>query len=63
MIGRGSLCAKKPDSSFEDVGDVVGLERLRDLEIQDEIVREGIATGRSIERPSASSVQVRASSP
>jgi hypothetical protein len=30
MIGGGSLGAKEPDGSFNDVGDVVGVDRLRD---------------------------------
>jgi DNA ligase 1 len=36
------------------VGDVAGIDRVRDLEIQGEIARDGLATGRRIERASAS---------
>jgi DNA ligase-1 len=53
-FGSYAIAARKPDGSFEDVGDVAGLDKARDLEIQGEIVREGLATGRRIERPSAS---------
>jgi DNA ligase-1 len=53
-FGSYVIAAKKPDGSFEDVGDVAGVDRARDLEIQGEIVRDGLATGRRIERPSSS---------
>jgi DNA ligase-1 len=54
VFGSYVIGAKKPDGSFEDVGDVAGIDRVRDLEIQGEIVRDGLATGRRIERASAS---------
>jgi DNA ligase-1 len=57
VFGSYVIGAKRPDGSFEDVGDVAGVDRLRDLEIQGEIAREGLATGRRIERPSASGVR------
>src|SRR5262249_6824876 len=53
-FGSYVIAAKKPDGSFEDVGDVAGVDRVRDMEIQGEIVRDGLATGRRIERPSSS---------
>jgi len=53
-FGSFVIAARRADGSFEDVGDVAGLDRARDLEIQGEIVREGLATGRRIERASAS---------
>ncbi len=56
-FGSYVIAAKKPDGSFEDVGDVAGVDRVRDLEIQGEIVRDGLATGRRIERPSASGLR------
>ncbi len=56
-FGSYVIAARKPDGSFEDVGDVAGVDRVRDVEIQGEIVREGLATGRRIERPSASGVR------
>jgi DNA ligase-1 len=57
VFGSYVIAARKPDGSFEDVGDVAGVDRVRDLEIQAEIVRDGLATGRRIERPSASGVR------
>ncbi len=36
---------------------MAGVDRVRDREIQGEIVRDGLATGRRIERPSASGLQ------
>lgn len=57
IFGSYVIGAKKPDGSFEDVGDVAGVDRVRDTEIQGEIVRDGLATGRRIERKSASGVR------
>jgi DNA ligase-1 len=57
VFGSYVIGARRPDGSFEDVGDVAGIDRVRDLEIQGEIAREGLATGRRIERPSASGVR------
>jgi DNA ligase 1 len=57
MFGSYVIAARRPDGSFEDVGDVAGIDRVRDLEIQREIVHDGLATGRRIERPSASGVR------
>ncbi len=56
-FGSYVIAAQKPDGSFEDVGDVAGLDRARDLEIQGEILREGLGTGRRIERASASGLR------
>ncbi len=56
-FGSYVIAARRPDGSFEDVGDVAGVDRVRDMEIQGEIVREGLATGRRIERPSASGLR------
>ena len=39
---------------FEDVGDVAGLSKARDAELQAEIMRAGLITGQRIERQSAS---------
>jgi DNA ligase-1 len=57
VFGSYVIGARRPDGSFEDVGDVAGVDRVRDAEIQGEIVREGLATGRRIERKSASGVR------
>lgn len=54
MFGSYVIAAKRPDGTFEDVGDVAGVDRLRDGEIQQEIMREGLITGRRIERQSSS---------
>lgn len=53
-FGSYVLGARRPDGGFEDIGDVAGVDRVRDAELQQEIVREGLFTGRRIERPSAS---------
>ncbi|AKT38438.1 RNA ligase family protein [Chondromyces crocatus] len=48
------VIAARGAEGFEDVGDVAGVDRERDAEIQGEILREGLLTGRRIERKSAS---------
>ena len=57
MFGSYVIGARKDDGSFEDVGDVAGLDIERDRVIQAEVVREGLITGRRIERASASGVR------
>lgn len=57
LFGSYVIGARRPDGTFEDVGDVAGVDRVRDAEIQQEIMREGLLTGRRIERPSASGVR------
>lgn len=54
MFGSYVIGAKSPTGGFEDVGDVAGVDRIRDAQIQQEITREGLMTGRRIERPSSS---------
>lgn len=54
MFGSYVIGARNADGSFEDVGDVAGVDRVRDAEIQREIMREGLLTGARYERPSAS---------
>lgn len=56
-FGSYVIGARKPDGSFEDVGDVTGVDRLRDAQIQGEIMRDGLATGRRIERKGVSGVR------
>jgi DNA ligase-1 len=56
-FGSYVIGAKNETGGFKDVGDVAGVDRARDLEIQHEILREGLITGRRIERPSASGVR------
>lgn len=54
MFGSYVIAARNEQGALEDIGDVAGLDRTRDLEIQSEIMREGLITGRRIERASAS---------
>ncbi len=54
MFGSYVIGARGEDGSFEDVGDVAGLDQLRDAEIQQLIMMEGLLTGQRIERQSAS---------
>jgi DNA ligase-1 len=53
LFGSYVLGARTTEGGFVDVGDVAGLDRGRDGEIQAEIAREGLLTGRRIERTSA----------
>jgi DNA ligase-1 len=47
------VIAVRGEGGFE-VGDVAGVDRARDAELQAEIMREGLLTGERIERQSAS---------
>jgi DNA ligase-1 len=42
------------EGAFVDVGDVAGVDTVRDAQIQGEIMREGLITGQRMERKSAS---------
>lgn len=53
-FGSYVIGARGPDNAFVDVGDVAGVDQERDAQIQGEILREGLITGRRIERQSAS---------
>ena len=57
LFGSYVIGARTKENTFEDVGDVAGVDRVRDAEIQTEIMREGLITGRRIERQSASGVR------
>jgi DNA ligase-1 len=57
LFGSYVIGALTADGGFQDVGDVAGVDRVRDAEIQGEIMREGLITGRRIERQSASGVR------
>ena len=57
MFGSYVIGARRNDGSFEDVGDVAGVDVERDSLIQQQIVREGLITGRRIERASSSGVR------
>jgi DNA ligase-1 len=54
LFGSYVIGARTPEGSYEDVGDVAGLDRQRDAQIQQEIMREGLLTGQRIERQSSS---------
>ncbi|MGO8673490.1 MAG: hypothetical protein ACLQVD_19280 [Capsulimonadaceae bacterium] len=56
-FGSYVIGARATDGSFVDVGDVAGVDRERDLVLQQEIARDGLFTGRQIERPSSSGVR------
>lgn len=51
------VIAARGEGGFVDVGDVAGVDVERDAAIQAEIMREGLITGRRIERRSASGVR------
>ena len=53
-FGSYVIGARSPEGGFVDVGDVAAMDRVRDAQIQQEIMREGLITGRRIERLSAS---------
>ncbi len=54
VFGSYVIGARSKEGGFIDVGDVAGIDKLRDGQIQQEIMREGLITGRRIERQSAS---------
>jgi DNA ligase-1 len=56
-FGSYVIGVRAGEGTFQDIGDVAGLDRVRDAEIQNEILRDGLLTGRRIERPSASGVR------
>ena len=56
-FGSYVIGAKSAESDFQDVGDVAGVDRIRDAEIQNIIMQEGLITGKRIERQSASGVR------
>ncbi|MBX9681407.1 MAG: hypothetical protein K2X38_21845 [Gemmataceae bacterium] len=57
MFGSYVIGARNAMGGFDDVGDVAGLDRARDQQIQSEVMRLGLLTGRRIERASASGVR------
>jgi DNA ligase-1 len=56
-FGSYVIGARAADGSFVDVGDVAGVDKERDLVIQQDIFRDSLFTGRQIERASASGVR------
>jgi len=57
LYGSYVIGARMPDGTFVDVGDVAGVDKERDLVIRQEIYRNGLYTGREVERQSASGVR------
>jgi DNA ligase-1 len=56
-FGSYVIGARRPEGGFEDIGDVAGVDKERDAALCAEIFREGLMTGRRIERPSMSGVR------
>lgn len=57
MFGSYVLGARGPDGAFVDVGDVAGVDQVRDAEIQQAIMRDGLITGQRIERQGATGLR------
>jgi len=57
MFGSYVIGARNETGTFDDVGDVAGVDRARDLQIQSEVMRLGLLTGQRVERPSSSGVR------
>jgi DNA ligase-1 len=54
MFGSYVIGGKNSQGGFDIVGDVAGIDRLREQEIIREIMNNGLMTGQRMERPSAS---------
>ncbi|MCA9047077.1 MAG: ATP-dependent DNA ligase [Planctomycetaceae bacterium] len=54
MFGSYVIGAGNGQGGFDIVGDVAGIDRVREQEIIREIMQNGLLTGQQIERPSAS---------
>lgn len=57
MFGSFVIGAKGEDGGYIDVGDVAGLDKARDAQIQAEVMQNGLITGKRIERQSSSGVR------
>lgn len=53
-FGSYVIAARTAEGGFQEIGDIAGVDRERDQALQAEIMREGLITGRRIERVSAS---------
>ena len=51
MFGSYVIAARTSTGGWQTVGDVAGVDRLRDAEIQHEIVRSGLMTGGASNAP------------
>lgn len=54
IFGSYVIGARNASGGFDMVGDVAGVDRVREADIHREIMRDGLMTGERIERPSAS---------
>ena len=54
MFGSYVIGARNDEDGYDDVGDVAGVDRLKDAEIQQTIMRDGLLTGVRIERKTVS---------
>lgn len=54
MFGSYVVGARNADGGYEIIGDVAGIDRVREQNIHREILRDGLMTGERVERPSAS---------
>lgn len=54
LFGSYVIGARNAKGGFDIVGDVAGVDRVREADIHREIMRDGLMTGQRIERPSAS---------
>jgi DNA ligase-1 len=54
MFGSYVIAAKQTDGTFLDVGDVAGVDRAKDQQIQETIMKEGLITGNRVERTGVS---------
>ncbi len=54
MFGSYILGARGDDGGYEDVGDVAGVDRIKDAEIQQLIMKDGLLNGSRIERKTVS---------
>ncbi|MEM8962658.1 MAG: hypothetical protein AAGD38_14325 [Acidobacteriota bacterium] len=57
MFGSYIIGARSPEMGFEDVGDVAGVDQVKDAEIQRMIMSDGLLTGRRIERAGVSGIR------
>ena len=54
LFGSFVIGARAANGTFEIVGDVAGIDQAREMSLRSEILRDGLPTGRRIDRPSAS---------
>ena len=57
VFGSFVIAARTKEGTYAFVGDVAGVDKAREMELQGEIMRDGLMTGERIERPSASGIR------